>query len=78
MEELEGTCLKGLRMVEEAVESWRKVARLLGEGGRGVGGMLRWRMCPPCTHSWPSIGIYCNVNRLDYPRVMARSRVSGT
>ena len=33
MEELEGTCLKGLRMVEELVESCRMLASLLEEGG---------------------------------------------
>ena len=51
MGELEGTCLKGLRMVEEVVESWRKrkVARLLEKGG------LRWSLGPLCTHSRPSI-----------------------
>ena len=31
MEELEGTCLKGLRMVEEVVESWRTRKVVTGE-----------------------------------------------
>ena len=49
MGQLERTCLKGLRMVEEVVESWRKRKVVTGERG------LRWSLCPPCTHSWTSI-----------------------
>ena len=41
MGQLERTCLKGLRIVEEVVESWRKRKVVTGERG------LRWSLCPP-------------------------------